>query len=324
MSDPSRQIDAFLQTGKRLHGAGRLAEAGQVYRQVLAVAPDHPEALHMMGVLYLQIGQAGQAVAWIERAIGASDAAAHAMEAGVTELRDRASGAGAARASGSQSGGMRARGAPTGGTGVRGASARGTSGLANAALSAIHVHHAHALLALGRAGEAVRACRIALQLRRGNAEAHQALGHALTDSGDYPGALQAYQEAARLKPDLPDLLNNLGTALHHANRLEEAARTLTRAHGRDPRDPGILVNLVQRAARSRPVRPGRGAAGGGGPPGAGRSAGTLQSGVAHAAAGAVRSRLAGLGRPVSRRRRARPGADAGPGGAASRWRGEPC
>ena len=87
------------------------------------------------------------------------------------------------------------------------------------------------------------ACRVALRLKRGDAEALQALGHALTDTGDYLGALDAYQDAARLKPDLPDLLNNLGTALHHANRLDEAARTLTRAHGREPRDPGTLVNL---------------------------------------------------------------------------------
>ena len=52
-------------------------------------------------------------------------------------------------------------------------------------------------------------------------------GYAIT--ADYHEAL------ARLKPDLPDLANNLGTALHHANQLEEAARVLTRAHGREPR-----------------------------------------------------------------------------------------
>jgi tetratricopeptide (TPR) repeat protein len=204
MSHASRQIDTHLQYGKRLHGAGRLAEAGQVYQQVLSVAPAHPEALHMMGVLLLQMGQPAQALAWIERAIGAS---------------------------GENAGGAKAGGAA--------ASARGADG----SVAAFHVHRAHALLALGRAAEAAAACRVALQLKGGNAEAHQALGHALTDTHDYGGALKAYQDAARLKPDLPDLLNNLGTALHHANQLEAAARTLTRAHGREPRDPGILVNL---------------------------------------------------------------------------------
>jgi Flp pilus assembly protein TadD len=190
MSDTRRQIDAHLQNGKRLHGAGRLNEAGQVYQQVLTLVPAHPDALHMMGVLLLQLGQPAQALGWIERSIAAS-----------------------------------------GGAGT------------NSAAAEFHVHKAHALLALGRAADAISACHAALRFNRGNAEAYQVLGHALTDNGDYADALKAYQDAARRKPDLPDLLNNLGTALHHANRLEEAARTLTRALGRSPKDTGILVNL---------------------------------------------------------------------------------
>ena len=183
MSHAHRQIEVHFQHGKRLHGAGRLAEAGQVYQQVLAAAPAHAEALDMMGVLLLQTGQPAQGLGWIEGAIGI-------------------------------------RAAPD-----------------------FHVHRAHALLALGRAAEAVMASREALRLKRGHAEAHQALGHALTDTGDPEGAMRAYQDAARLKPDLPDLLNNLGTAQHHAHRLEDAARTLNRALARDPGDAGILINL---------------------------------------------------------------------------------
>jgi Flp pilus assembly protein TadD len=189
MNQTGGQTDAHLQHGKRLHAAGRLAEAGQVYQHVLTLAPAHPDALHMMGVLLLQMGQPDQALGWIERAIDAA-------------------------------GGMPA--------GVR---------------STFHVHHAHVLLALGLPTKAIAAANVALQLKRLNPEAHQALGHALIDSGDHDGGLKAYRDAARLKPDLPDLLNNLGVALHHANRLEEAARTLSRAHGREPRDPAILVNL---------------------------------------------------------------------------------
>jgi Flp pilus assembly protein TadD len=178
----------------------------------------------MMGVLLLQMGQPAQALDWIERAIVANGP----------------------KANGSKAGGLGAGGSKVGGAGAGGPKAgrsRASGPAASASAAAFHVHHAHALLALGRAAEAAAACRLALQLKRSNAEAHQALGHALTDTGDFSGALKAYQDAARLTPDLPDLLNNLGTALHHANQLEEAARTLTRAHGREPRDPGILVNL---------------------------------------------------------------------------------
>jgi Flp pilus assembly protein TadD len=188
MNQPTRQIDAHLQNGKRLHGAGRLGDAGAIYQQVLTVAPGHPDAMHMMGVLLLQTGQPGQGLNWIDRAIAAP-------------------------------------GTPKG------------------VASDFHTHRAHALLALGRTTEAIAACQVALQLRRGNAEAFQAFGHALTDAGDYQGALKAYHDASRLKPDLPDVMNNLGTALHHANRLEDAARTLARAHAKQPGDPGILLNL---------------------------------------------------------------------------------
>src|ERR1700723_3202307 len=100
MSPANRQIESHLHRGKRLHGAGRLAEADQVYQQILAAAPNHPDTLHMMGVLLLQVGQPDQALSWIERAIAAS-----------------------------------------------GAKSGGASPVASSALSAFHVHHAHALLA---------------------------------------------------------------------------------------------------------------------------------------------------------------------------------
>jgi tetratricopeptide (TPR) repeat protein len=70
MNHPNRQIDSHLQHGKRLHGAGRLAEASAVYRQVLSAQPTHADTLHMMGVLLLQTGEPTQALEWIERAIG--------------------------------------------------------------------------------------------------------------------------------------------------------------------------------------------------------------------------------------------------------------
>src|SRR5258708_27693900 len=140
MSHTNRQIEAYLQQGKRLHGAGRLAEAGQIYQHVLSVAPAHPEALDMMGALLLQMGQPLQALSWIEQAIGT-----------------------------------------------------GTS------VAAFHVHHAHALLALGRAADAVAASRAALRLRRGDAEAHQVLGHAPARTGAHGGALKAYPDPPRVK-----------------------------------------------------------------------------------------------------------------------------
>jgi protein O-GlcNAc transferase len=51
------------------HNAGRLPAAEEIYRQILAVAPEHAEALHLLGVLAHQSRQHEAAVEYIERAI---------------------------------------------------------------------------------------------------------------------------------------------------------------------------------------------------------------------------------------------------------------
>ena len=51
------------------HQAGRLQAAEQIYRQVLAVEPDQPEAWHLLGVIAGQVGKHDAAVECIGRAI---------------------------------------------------------------------------------------------------------------------------------------------------------------------------------------------------------------------------------------------------------------
>ena len=53
----------------RHHQAGRLAEAGPLYRQVLALDPAHAGSLHLLGVLSSQTGHPEIAVEMIGRAI---------------------------------------------------------------------------------------------------------------------------------------------------------------------------------------------------------------------------------------------------------------
>ena len=66
MSKRKHAIEAYFQSGVRLQGAGRLAEAEQVYRQILAVTPDHADSLHMLGVIASQCGQPQAALACID------------------------------------------------------------------------------------------------------------------------------------------------------------------------------------------------------------------------------------------------------------------
>ena len=58
-----------FQIGLDHHGAGRLVEAEAIYRQILALDPDHSDSLHLLGLLYHQAGQAEPARQLIGRAI---------------------------------------------------------------------------------------------------------------------------------------------------------------------------------------------------------------------------------------------------------------
>jgi tetratricopeptide (TPR) repeat protein len=107
-----------------------------------------------------------------------------------------------------------------------------------------HVHRAHALLALGRSGDALAACQRAIQLRRNCAEASFAMGHALSDLGQPEQAIAAYQAAHRQNPRLPDLDNSLALSLREANRLDEAVSHLDAVVRRQPGDTQARNNLA--------------------------------------------------------------------------------
>lgn len=62
-------ISKLIQTAMEHHQAGRLPEAEAIYQQVLQVVPDHPDALHLLGVLANQTGKNVIAVELIRRAI---------------------------------------------------------------------------------------------------------------------------------------------------------------------------------------------------------------------------------------------------------------
>ncbi|MCW2236139.1 tetratricopeptide repeat-containing glycosyltransferase family protein [Azospirillum canadense] len=58
----------LLSDAVRLHQSGQLAAAAEAYVRVLAQAPLHPDALHLLGVVRAQGGQAEEAVALIAQA----------------------------------------------------------------------------------------------------------------------------------------------------------------------------------------------------------------------------------------------------------------
>ncbi|MEQ1742308.1 MAG: tetratricopeptide repeat protein, partial [Candidatus Nitrotoga sp.] len=62
-------ISQAIQVAREHHQAGRLSQAEAIYQQILQVAPNHPDALHLLGLIARQGGKNGIAVGLISRAI---------------------------------------------------------------------------------------------------------------------------------------------------------------------------------------------------------------------------------------------------------------
>lgn len=59
-----------LESGLRAQAQGAIGAAASAYRQALRIAPEHPDALNLMGAALLQLGQPGEAAGCLERAAG--------------------------------------------------------------------------------------------------------------------------------------------------------------------------------------------------------------------------------------------------------------
>ncbi len=70
MAQPDREkVRAILEEGLRAHSEGRVESAREAYSRALAIAPDHADALNLMGMASFQLGDAAQAAHYLERAV---------------------------------------------------------------------------------------------------------------------------------------------------------------------------------------------------------------------------------------------------------------
>ncbi len=83
--------DALLEEALALHRAGHISEAGNLYLQVLARAPDQPAALHMLGMVCMASDQSERALTLLDRAraLQPEDAARLGNRASVLHLLGR-------------------------------------------------------------------------------------------------------------------------------------------------------------------------------------------------------------------------------------------
>jgi tetratricopeptide (TPR) repeat protein len=186
------------------HQAGRLQAAEQIYRQVLALRPDHADAWHLLGVINAQTGNYQRAVECIHRALMVKPDWAEAQANLANALKDL-------------------------GKLDEAVACYGRALELKPDYAEAHNGLGIALKDLGRPDEAIACYRRALELKPDYAEARNRLGIALNDQGKLDEAVACYRRALELKADFAEVHNNLGNTLKNQGKLDEAVACYRRA-----------------------------------------------------------------------------------------------
>ena len=231
-------IPEALAIASQHHQAGRLADAERVYRQVLAIDPTQPDALHGLGVIACQLGRFDVAIDLIGRAIGSngSVAAFHSNLSKAFLDQGRLDDAVAACCRALDLDPTCAQAHYNLGTALKGL-ARLADAVAcyrraielSPEFAEAHNDLGIVLKDLTKPDEAVVSYRRAIELRPGFAEAHNNLGNTLANQGKLDEAVACYRRAVELSPEFTEAHNNLGNALSDQGKLDKAIACYRRA-----------------------------------------------------------------------------------------------
>jgi predicted O-linked N-acetylglucosamine transferase (SPINDLY family) len=211
-------IAEALQIALQHHQAGQLQDAEALYRQILQVQPQHPDALHLLGVAVHQMGKHDIGAGYIRQAI--------ALKPGDAKFYNNLGEA------------CRAQGKLADAVGHYRQALALRPGYVEA-----HINLGNTLKAQGKLAEAAAHYRQALALKPDLAEAHNNLGLALQEEGRLAEAIAHYRQALALKPDLAEAHNNLGLALQEEGRLAEAIAHYRQALALNPALAEVHNNL---------------------------------------------------------------------------------
>jgi Flp pilus assembly protein TadD len=184
--------------------AGRLDEAEQIYRQILAVDGHNADSLHLLGMIEFQRGRHNTAAHMIRQAIAlkGDQAAYHSNLAIVLRVLDKLDEAAAC---------------------CRRALALKPD------LAEAHTNLGNILLAQGHAAEASACHERALALKGDFAEGFSNLGNSRQAEGRLEEAEVCYARALAIQPDYAEAHNNLGNLLTAFGRFEGALAHYERA-----------------------------------------------------------------------------------------------
>jgi protein O-GlcNAc transferase len=248
---PEETCEQPLDAALREHQAGNFAEAETGYRRILEGDDRNPDAMHLLGVLALQIGRPDAALLLIERAISIKPAAAFFGNLGLVLAAQKKF----ELAIDAYRRAIEIRPDFPEAHNNLGGALRQTRQL-NAAIAAYehsiafrpdfaeaHNNLGLALSDAGRNAEAIIHFRKAIAIVPNYARARNNLGNAFHRQGDLQTAIACWREALSLDPNLAEAHNNLGNVFKETGRLDDAVEAFNRALSIDPNLPEALNNL---------------------------------------------------------------------------------
>jgi tetratricopeptide (TPR) repeat protein len=201
----------MLKEAFALHAQGKFAEAERAYADILRQQPKNFQALHLMGVLALQRGEAERGIELLRRALALEprQPLAHRDLGNAMQQLERFE---EALASYDRSLALKSD------------------------LADVHNNRGTALAALKRRDEALASYSRAIALKPDYAQAYNNRGTVLTDQRRSAEALADFSKAIALAPDYVKALNNRGGVLAELGRHEDALADHDCAIARDVRD----------------------------------------------------------------------------------------
>jgi tetratricopeptide (TPR) repeat protein len=178
------------------HQAGRLQAAEQIYRQILAIEPNHADAIHFLGVIAHQVGKHEVAIEYLRRSVElkTTEAVFHNLGEAYRALHKVPEAIACYRRALELKPDF--------------AQARNNLGIA--------------LKDQGKFDEAIDCWRRTLELKPDYTDAQNNLGAAFKDQGKLDEAIACCRRVVELKPDDAVARNNLGGALYGQGKLDEA------------------------------------------------------------------------------------------------------
>ncbi|MBB6206988.1 tetratricopeptide (TPR) repeat protein [Paraburkholderia fungorum] len=233
----------MLRQAVALQQNGALAEAEELYREILELKPRHFDALQLLGSLALQAGRVQEGIEFLKKAlaINAKQAPLHSNLAYALNALQRFDEAlaSADRALALQSGfpdALNNRGNAQAGLNLP---LEALNSFDRALASAPDFapawnNRACVLRDLGRAADALASCDHALALQPGYPDAWSNRGNALSDLNRPHEARESYQRALELAPAFADAWNNLGLTQVDLNEHAQALHSYERALAVNP------------------------------------------------------------------------------------------